>query len=106
MPRTLRRWSFLKKPPGHLGSDPGGPPERHPDRAVVAGRGPCRPERKDRPPLGQTGSTAPRPAPAERSAPPPPAWAPLLNQHAPDPSGVGWGPGRPPPPPATLEEPM
>src|SRR3954465_14916207 len=44
MPRTLRRWSFLKKSPRHLGDDPGGPPEGHPDRAVVAGRGPCRPE--------------------------------------------------------------
>src|SRR4051794_37932899 len=62
MPRTLRRWSFLKKSPRHLGSDPGGPPEGHPDRAVVAGRGPCRPEEQDCPPLGQTGHPAPRPA--------------------------------------------
>src|SRR3954465_6964596 len=62
MPRTLRRWSFLKKSPGHLGSDPGGPPEGHPDRAVVAGRGPCRPEEQDRPALGPTGHPAPRPA--------------------------------------------
>src|SRR4051794_7374549 len=38
------------------------PPERHPDRAVVAGRGPCRPEEQDRPPLGPTGNSAPRPA--------------------------------------------
>src|SRR4051794_6168339 len=62
MPRTLRRWSFLKKSPRHLGSDPGGPPERHPDRAVVAGRGTCGPEEQDRPPLGPTGNSAPRPA--------------------------------------------
>src|SRR4051812_44055114 len=62
MPRTLRRWSFLKKSPGHLGDDPGGPPEGHPDRAVVAGRGPCRPEEQDCPPLGPTGHPAPRPA--------------------------------------------
>src|SRR4051812_15232366 len=39
MPRTLRRWRRLKKPPGHLGSDPGGPPERYPHRTMVAGRG-------------------------------------------------------------------
>src|SRR3954454_17720306 len=32
MPRTLRRWSFLKKSPRHLGDDPGGPPERYPHR--------------------------------------------------------------------------
>src|SRR3954464_12237686 len=62
MPRTLRCWSFLKKSPRHLGDDPGGPPERHPDRAVVAGRGPCRPEEQDRPALGPTGHPAPRPA--------------------------------------------
>src|SRR4051794_1563625 len=62
MPRTLRRWSFLKKSPRHLGDDPGGPPEGHPDRAVVAGRGPCRPEEQDCPPLGPTGHPAPRPA--------------------------------------------
>src|SRR3954462_13252622 len=41
MPRTLRRWRLLKKPPGHLGSDPGGPPERSPHRTMVAGRGAC-----------------------------------------------------------------
>src|SRR3954469_19657365 len=62
MPRTLRRWSFLKKSPRHLGSDPGGPPERHSPRTVVAGRGPCRPEEQDRPPLGPTGNPTPRPA--------------------------------------------
>src|SRR4051812_38768694 len=62
MPRSLRRWSFLKKSPGHLGSDPGKPPEGHPDRAVVAGRGPCRPEEQDCPALGPTGHPAPRPA--------------------------------------------
>src|SRR3954466_4401275 len=62
MPRTLRRWSFLKKSPRHLGDDPGGPPEGHPDRAVVAGRGPCRPEEQDCPSLGPTGHPAPRPA--------------------------------------------
>src|SRR5215212_4636826 len=28
MPRTLRRWRFLKKPPRHVGDDPGEPPER------------------------------------------------------------------------------
>src|SRR3954465_1386962 len=53
---------LLKKPPRHLGSDPGGPPEGHPDRAVVAGRGPCRPEEQDCPALGPTGHPAPRPA--------------------------------------------
>src|SRR3954463_5183614 len=62
MPRTQRRWRLLEKPPGHLGGDPGGPPEGHPDRAVVAGRGPCRPEEQDRPALGPTGHPAPRPA--------------------------------------------
>src|SRR4051794_39462971 len=51
----------LKKPPGHLGSDPGGPPERYPHRTMVAGRGPGRPEEQDRPPLGPTGHPAPRP---------------------------------------------
>src|SRR5512132_3952426 len=59
MPRTLRRWSFLKKSPRHLGDDPGKPPKRHPDRAVVAGRGACRPEEQDRPALGPTGHRAP-----------------------------------------------
>src|SRR5215207_5134151 len=29
MPRILRRWSFLKKSPRHLGDDPGRPPEGH-----------------------------------------------------------------------------
>src|SRR4051795_5231406 len=62
MPRTLRRWRLLKKPPGHLGSDPGGPPERHSHRTVVAGRGAGRPEEQDCPPLGPTGHPAPRPA--------------------------------------------
>src|SRR3954449_10423748 len=52
----------FKKPPGHLGSDPGGPPEGHSDRTVVAGRGPGRPEEQDRAPLGPTGPPAPRPA--------------------------------------------
>src|SRR3954468_6474842 len=62
MPRTLRRWRLLKKSPRHLGDDPGGPPKRHPDRAVVAGRGPCRPEEQDRAPLGPTGNPTPRSA--------------------------------------------
>src|SRR3954451_23473813 len=62
MPRTLRRWRLLKKPPRHLGDDPGGPPEGHSDRTVVAGRGPCRPEEHDRPALGPTGNPAPGPA--------------------------------------------
>src|SRR3954470_17949779 len=62
MPRILRRWSFLKKSPRHPGDDPGGPPEGHSDRTVVAGRGPCRPEEQDRAPLGPTGHPAPRPA--------------------------------------------
>src|SRR3954451_18320128 len=48
MPRTLRRWSFLKKSPRHLGDDPGGPPERHSSRTVVAGRGAGGPEEQDR----------------------------------------------------------
>src|SRR3954451_24122890 len=62
MPRTLRRWSFLKKSPPHVGDDPGGPPEGHSPRAVVAGRGAGRPEEQDRPPLGSAGNPAPRPA--------------------------------------------
>src|SRR3954454_3866693 len=62
MPRTLRRWSFLKKSPGHLGSDPGGPPERYPPRTMVAGRGARGPEEQDRAALGPTGHPAPRPA--------------------------------------------
>src|SRR4051812_7032891 len=62
MPRTLRRWSFLKKSPRHLGSDPGGSPEGHSHRTVVAGRGARGPEEQDRPPLGQTRHPAPRPA--------------------------------------------
>src|SRR3954447_23018628 len=62
MPRTLRRWSFLKKSPRHLGDDPGGPPERHSSRTVVAGRGARGPEEQDRAPLGPTGHPAPRPA--------------------------------------------
>src|SRR3954464_6540582 len=65
MPRTLRRWSFLKKSPRHLGDDPGGPPEGHSDRTVVAGRGPGRPEEHDRAPLGPTGNPAPGPAGSE-----------------------------------------
>src|SRR3954471_20819955 len=65
MPRILRRWSFLKKSPPHVGDDPGEPPERHPHRAVVAGRGAGRPEEQDRPPLGPTGNPAPRPARSE-----------------------------------------
>src|SRR5829696_3926853 len=65
MPRILRRWSFLKKPPRHLGDDPGGPPEGHSHRTMVAGQGPCRPEEQDRAPLGQTGNPAPRPARSE-----------------------------------------
>ena len=56
---------LLKKSPHHVGDDPGEPPERHPHRAVVAGRGACGPEEQDRPPLGQTGNPAPRPARSE-----------------------------------------
>src|SRR4051794_12138055 len=62
MPRTLRRWRLLKKPPGHLGSDPGGPPEGYPHRTMVAGRGARGPEEQDRAPLGPTRHPAPRPA--------------------------------------------
>jgi putative transposase len=58
-PETLE---LFKKSPGHLGSDPGGSPERHSPRAVVAGRGPCRPEEQNRAPLGQTGHPPPGPA--------------------------------------------
>src|SRR4051812_30254008 len=61
MPRTLRRWSFLKNSPRHLGNDPGGPPERHSYRTVVAGRGPGRPEEQDRASLGPAGNPAPGP---------------------------------------------
>ena len=32
MLRTLRRWSFLKNSPRHLGDDPGKPPKRHSSR--------------------------------------------------------------------------
>src|SRR3954466_10214579 len=60
MPRTLRRWSFLKKSPRHLGDDPGGPPERYPHRTMVAGRGARGPEEQDRAPLGPTRHPAPR----------------------------------------------
>src|SRR3954468_15619992 len=60
MPRTQRRWSFLKKSPRHLGDDPGGPPERHSSRTVVAGRGAGGPEEQDRASLGPTGGTRPR----------------------------------------------
>ena len=52
----------LRKPPRHLGDDPGGPPEGHSSRTVVAGRGARGPEEQDRPPLGQTGHPAPGPA--------------------------------------------
>src|SRR3954451_25004943 len=52
----------FQKSPRHLGDDPGGPPERHPDRAVVAGRGARGSEEQDRAPLGPTGHPAPRPA--------------------------------------------
>src|SRR3954470_20734809 len=62
MPRTLRRWRFLKKSPRHLGNDPGGPPERYPHRTMVAGRGARGPEEQDRAPLGPTGHPASRPA--------------------------------------------
>src|SRR4051812_6106771 len=53
---------LLKKSPRHPGDDPGGPPERHSDRTVVAGRGAGRPEEQDRAPLGPTGNSAPRSA--------------------------------------------
>ena len=53
---------LFKKSPRHLGDDPGGPPERHSYRTVVAGRGPGRPEEQDRPALGPTGHPAPGPA--------------------------------------------
>src|SRR3954468_13811070 len=62
MPRTLRRWRLLTKPPRHLGDDPGGPPERYPHRTMVAGRGARGPEEQDRAPLGPTRHPAPRPA--------------------------------------------
>src|SRR3954447_10228558 len=62
MPRPPRRWRLLKKPPGHLGDDPGGPPEGHSPRAVVAERGAGGPEEQDRPPLRSAGNRAPRPA--------------------------------------------
>ena len=52
----------LKNSPRHLGDDPGGPPERHSSRTVVAGRGAGGPEEQDRPALGPTGHPAPRPA--------------------------------------------
>ena len=52
----------FKKPPGPTGDDQGGSPEGHSPRTVVAGRGPCRPEEQDRPPLGPAGNPAPRPA--------------------------------------------
>jgi transposase len=52
----------FKKPPGPTGDDQGGSPEGHFHRTVVAGRGPCRPEEQDRPPLGPAGNPAPRPA--------------------------------------------
>jgi transposase len=52
----------FKKPPCHVGDDPGGPPEGHSHRTVVAGRGARGPEEQDRPPLGPTGHPAPRPA--------------------------------------------
>ena len=52
----------FKKPPGPTGDDPGGPPEGHSHRTLVAGRGPCRPEEQDRAPLGQTRHPAARPA--------------------------------------------
>src|SRR4051794_14758648 len=58
----MRRWSFLKKSPRHLGDDPGGPPERHPHRTVVAGRGAGGPEEQDRAPLGPPGNPTPGPA--------------------------------------------
>src|SRR3954454_11433709 len=68
MPRTLRRWRLLKKPPGHLGSDPGGPPERYPHRTMVAGRGARGSEEQDRPTLGPTRHPAPRPDDQRTSA--------------------------------------
>jgi transposase len=52
----------FKKPPRHVGDDPGEPPEGHSSRAVVAGRGACGPEEQDRPALGSAGHPAPRPA--------------------------------------------
>jgi len=52
----------LKNSPRHLGDDPGGPPERHSSRTVVAGRGAGGPEEQDRPALGPTGHPAPGPA--------------------------------------------
>src|SRR4051812_45187815 len=51
----------FKKPPGPTGDDPGGPPERHPPRTMVAGRGARGPEEQDRPALGPTGHPASRP---------------------------------------------
>jgi transposase len=52
----------FKKPSGPTGDDPGGPPEGHSYRTMVAGRGARGPEEQDRPPLGPTGHPAPRPA--------------------------------------------
>src|SRR3954470_20112925 len=53
---------LFKKSPRHLGDDPGGPPEGHSSRTVVARRGARGPEEQDRAPLGPTGNPAPRPA--------------------------------------------
>jgi len=53
---------FQKRSPRHLGSDPGGPPDGHSSRTVVAGRGAGGPEEQDCAPLGPTGNPAPRPA--------------------------------------------
>src|SRR3954469_22165978 len=62
-PEALELFKKVSPPPSrHLGDDPGGPPERYPHRTMVAGRGPCRPEEQDCPPLGPTGHPAPRPA--------------------------------------------
>ena len=52
--------AFKKSLPATLEIDPGEPPERHPHRAVVTGRGACGPEEQDRPPLGSAALEAGR----------------------------------------------
>jgi transposase len=56
----------FKKASRYLEGDPGGSPERHSHRTVVAGRGARGPEEQDRAPLGRRGT---RPAPRMTSGP-------------------------------------
>ena len=58
-PEALELFKKVSPPPWRRS---GRASRRAPRRAVVAGRGPCRPEEQDRPALGQTGHPAPRPA--------------------------------------------